>query len=90
MYFCDQKLIRKSQIWEYFLKKHYFNKKVEDNFCENNWKLAKSLETQGILEKIQVTGCLSLVHPPKSVQKRPTKSKQYDKKICLTQIYHSL
>jgi len=45
---------------------------MEDNFYENNWKLAKTQEsqgilekTQGILEKAQGTGGLSLTHPPK-------------------------
>ena len=38
---------------------------MEDNFHENNWKLGKKThETQGILEKTQVTGGLSLAHPP--------------------------
>jgi len=43
-------LYGKSQIWENFLKTLSI-KKMENYFSENNWKLAKTHETKGILEK---------------------------------------
>ena len=50
---------------------------MEDNCYENNWKLAKTHEsqgiiekTEGILEKTQGTGGLSLTHPPKKCPKK--------------------
>jgi len=50
--FRDQKFLRESQIWG-FLKKYDLHTKMEDNFSEDNCKLAKTHETQGILEKAQ-------------------------------------
>ena len=36
-----------------FSKKHDFHIKMEDNCYENKWKLVKTHESQGIVEKTQ-------------------------------------
>jgi len=62
-------------------KTHDFHTKMENNFCKNNWKSAKTHEAQGILEKpqgilekTQGTGGLSLAHPPKVPPPKKKKS----------------
>ena len=77
--FRDQKLLRKSQIWENFLKNMISIQKWKIIVIKTigNWqkpmkvkeflkKLKEFLKkTQGILEKTQGTGGLRLAYPPK-------------------------
>ena len=65
-----------------FSNKQDFHTKMEDNFHENNCKMAKTQETQEILEKTQGTGGSSLAHPPKKCPKKKPVLPSFSAAIC--------